>query len=121
MNADQEGMRKIPVGITPSGTANAMANTIHRHPSKTSVSLVGRAALAVAKGLTCKVDVIRVERDTKDTEDDEKLVYALSCFGWGLAGAVALKADKLRWIPGQKKARYDIAGAVSMLMARPLL
>lgn len=32
-----------------------------------------------------------------------------------MAGAVALKADKLRWIPGQKKARYDIAGAVTML------
>lgn len=115
MNPDQEGMRRIPVGITPSGTANAMANTIHRHPSKSSVSLVGRAALAVAKGLTCKVDVIKVERET---DDEEKLVYALSCFGWGLAGAVALKADKLRWIPGQKKARYDIAGAVSMLMVR---
>jgi hypothetical protein len=38
-----------------------------------------------------------------------------SVFGWGMAGAVALKADKLRWIPGQKKARYDIAGAVTML------
>ena len=35
-----------------------------------------------------------------------------------MAGAVALKADKLRWIPGQKKARYDIAGAVTMLTVR---
>eukprot|EP00730_Choanoeca_flexa_P007789 TRINITY_DN12393_c0_g1_i4.p1 TRINITY_DN12393_c0_g1~~TRINITY_DN12393_c0_g1_i4.p1 ORF type:complete len:476 (+),score=119.90 TRINITY_DN12393_c0_g1_i4:888-2315(+) len=118
MNPDQDGIRRIPVGIAPSGTANAMANTIHRHPSKTPVSLVGRAALAVAKGLTCKVDVIRVERETVD---DEKLVYALSCFGWGIAGAVALKADKLRWIPGQKKARYDIAGAVSMLTDWPIV
>jgi hypothetical protein len=31
---------------------------------------------------------------------------------------VALKADKLRWLPGQKKARYDIAGAISMLTVR---
>ena len=35
-------------------------------------------------------------------------IYALSCFGWGLAGAVALKADKLRWIPGQKSARLVV-------------
>lgn len=63
------------------------------------------------------------------TELGERM-YALSVFGWGVAGktqmcsfillvttsgAVALKADKLRWIPGQKKVRYDIAGAISML------
>ena len=36
-------------------------------------------------------------------------------FGWGMAGAVALKADELRWIPGQKKMRYDIAGFVTMM------
>ena len=46
--------------------------------------------------------------------------YALSCFGWGLAGAVALKADKLRWIPGQKSARYDIAGFVSIVSDWPI-
>lgn len=28
---DQEGIHKIPVGITPSGTANAMAHALHRH------------------------------------------------------------------------------------------
>jgi hypothetical protein len=33
----------------------------------------------------------------------------------GLAGAVALKADELRWIPGQKQMRYDIAGFVTIL------
>lgn len=32
-----------------------------------------------------------------------------------LTGTVALKADQMRWIPGQKKFRYDIAGFVSMV------
>ena len=41
-----------------------------------------------------------------------------SVFAWGMAGAVALKADKLRWIPGQKKARYDIAGFITMIQVR---
>ncbi len=35
--------------------------------------------------------------------------------GWGLAGAVGLQADKLRWLPGQKKFRYDIAGFITMM------
>jgi diacylglycerol kinase family enzyme len=48
-------------------------------------------------------------------------VYALSVFGWGLAGAVALKADKLRWLPGQRSARYDIAGFVTMIQDWPVI
>ena len=47
-------------------------------------------------------------------------IYALSCFGWGMSGAVALKADKLRWIPGQRSARYDIAGFASLISDWPI-
>ena len=49
------------------------------------------------------------------TSDEMTSIYALSCFGWGMSGAVALKADHLRWVPGQKNARYDIAGFVSLM------
>lgn len=114
LHPNQERMRLVPIGICPSGTANAMAHALHTHPSKTHVSLVGRAALAVAKGKKRQVDVFNV------ISEKEK-IFALSCFGWGLAGAVALKADKLRWIPGQKRARYDIAGAVTMLRDWPVI
>ncbi len=41
--------------------------------------------------------------------------------GWGLAGAVALKAAKLRWIPGQKNVRYDLAGFVTMVRDWPVI
>ena len=37
-----------------------------------------------------------------------------------MSGAVALKADKLRWIPGQRSARYDIAGFVSLISDWPV-
>ena len=30
---------------------------------------------------------------------EDRTIYGLSCIGWGLAGAVAQMADKLRWIP----------------------
>ncbi|EDQ88820.1 uncharacterized protein MONBRDRAFT_32642 [Monosiga brevicollis MX1] len=117
---NQKAIRKVPIGIVPSGTANAMATALHKRESKSQVALVGYSALAVAKGLTTNVDVISFERLDMDTEEERK-VFALSCFGWGIAGAVALKADKLRWIPGQKKARYDIAGAVSLLSDWPIV
>lgn len=85
-----------------------------RPQSKTAVSVVGRAALAVAKGFTRPVDVIHVKSEAEE-------VFALSVFGWGLAGAVALKADKLRWLPGQRSARYDIAGFVTMIQDWPVI
>lgn len=37
-----------------------------------------------------------------------------------MAGAVALKADKLRWLPGQRSMRYDIAGFVSLIQDWPV-
>ena len=40
--------------------------------------------------------------------------------GWGLAGAVGLQADKMRWVPGQKQARYDIAGFITLLAVSSL-
>jgi len=70
--------------------------------------LVGRAALSVARGHTKKVDVIEIT-----WEGGSK--FGLSCVGWGLAGAVGLQADKMRWVPGQKQARYDIAGFITLL------
>lgn len=51
--------RKVPVGITPCGTANAMAQALHTHPVRTQISVVGRATLAVAKGKDRRVDVIK--------------------------------------------------------------
>lgn len=124
------------------------AHELHTEPSVTHISLVGHATLAVAKGVTRKIDVI-------EYMSEEEHIFALvshgtrggtrkavraargqcracvctipfiadlrpcssskSMFGWGLAGAVSLKADQLRWLPGQKKARYDIAGAVTLL------
>eukprot|EP00047_Mylnosiga_fluctuans_P023539 m.139911 g.139911 ORF g.139911 m.139911 type:complete len:857 (-) comp9621_c0_seq5:187-2757(-) len=106
--------RDFPVGIVAVGTANAMANHLDNGRAKNHVGLVSNAALAVARGHTSRVDVIEMTSRTFSK-------YALSCVGWGLAGAVGLMADKLRWVPGQKQARYDIAGAVTMLSDWPIV
>lgn len=116
---------KIHVGITPCGTANAMANALHTHPNRSQISIIGRATLAVAKGQSRNVDVIKCVQENEQSSEELKgsipvETYALSCVGWGMAGAVALKADKLRWIPGQKSSRYDIAGFVSLISDWPI-
>jgi len=123
----EELKKKIPVGICPCGTANAMANALHTHDNTTQISIVGRAALAACKGGTRQMDVIKcVQQPMADSADPELAkgkpvqICALSCFGWGMAGAVALKADKLRWIPGQRSMRYDIAGFVSLIKDWPV-
>ena len=207
LHPDQEKIHaKCPVGITPCGTANAMAQALHTHKVRTQISVVGRATLAVAKGQDRKVDVIKCiqqpidvgkaslvnppkkltkkekkankkkAQEEKETSGKKQVapadapadgdaaaqkdsaaavdtagaegggeaageaageatdavaelpaakgepieIYALSCFGWGMSGAVALKADKLRWIPGQRSARYDIAGFVSLISDWPV-
>jgi diacylglycerol kinase family enzyme len=114
MTRTDNGYEKIAIGIVPSGTANAMANELDRYKSKSHVQLTTRAALGVASGNTRLVDVVEcVLEDSK--------VYGLSCIGWGLAGAVGLQADKLRWLPGQRKVRYDIAGFVTMIKDWPVV
>lgn len=90
-----------------------MGNELDRYRAKSYLQLIGGASLMVAEGTTRRVDVIRVE-----TADEVK--YGLSCIGWGIAGAVARKADELRWIPGQRKFRYDIAGFVTMVKDWPV-
>jgi hypothetical protein len=45
----------------------------------------------------------------KVTLNGSRSVYAVSMIGWGIAGAVARKAAKLRWMPGKKRALYDVA------------
>lgn len=106
----------VTLGLVPSGTANAMAHELHAHPSKSHAALVGRAALAAARNHTRRVDVISAAINDKPEDN----TYALSVFGWGLAGTVAKVADQLRWIPGQKRFRYDLAGFVSMMKDWPI-
>jgi len=62
---------------------------------------------AICTGHAERIDVIEIITSTY-------IKYGLSCVGWGLAGAVGQKADELRWIPGQRSARYDIAGFVTL-------
>lgn len=89
------------------------------------MELIGATSLMVAEGRTRKVDVLEMKAAPTTGPDGETLsegrsVAGLSCIGWGLAGAVASKADQLRWLPGQRQFRYDIAGFVTLMKNWPL-
>eukprot|EP00047_Mylnosiga_fluctuans_P014925 m.42145 g.42145 ORF g.42145 m.42145 type:complete len:1637 (-) comp5705_c0_seq2:205-5115(-) len=104
---------RTPVAIIPVGTANAMAHEMDQYESKSFRDLVAKVLLAVVGNQTRVVDIM-------ETKGRLSTKYGLSCTGWGLAGAVGLQADKLRWLPGQRSARYDIAGFITMLGQWPL-
>ena len=107
------------MGIIPSGTANAMAHTMHLSSDKSLTSIIGHATLAAAGGYTRHVDVIKIATGAEELPEDD--VYALSVYGWGLGGTVAKAADRMRWLPGQKRFRYDIAGFVSFMKDWPVV
>lgn len=71
-------------------------------------------SMMIARGTTRRIDLIEMKSAARES------VCGLSCVGWGLAGAVALKADQLRWLPGQRNLRYDIAGFVTLMKNWPL-
>lgn len=105
----------MPVGLVAVGTANAMATHVDGGRAKSKIELIANAAVAMVKGHTTRVDVIElVLRDG--------VRHALSCIGWALAGEVTSQADRLRSLPlpGQKNARYEIAGLVTLAAHWPV-
>lgn len=105
----------MPVGLVAVGTANAMATHVDGGRAKSKIELIANAAVAMVKGHTTRVDVIEIVlRDG--------VRHALSCIGWALAGEVTSQADRLRSLPlpGQKNARYEIAGLVTLAAHWPV-
>ncbi|EGD76197.1 hypothetical protein PTSG_00903 [Salpingoeca rosetta] len=200
MNRADERAKTFPIGIVPVGTANAMAHALDNNVAPSENDLISRAALAIAKGATRRVDVLDIhmqrkpsmvthlskstvkppsvgnsndnqdgggddDGDDDDSSDDIDVVtlaadgvvlsrgsnanndsgsnstaapeddmygspshpatnehiYGLSCIGWGLTGACTARAQHLRWMPGQKKIRYDVAGFLTLLKDWPIV
>jgi YegS/Rv2252/BmrU family lipid kinase len=81
-----EDQRKIPLALIPAGTGNSF--TLELHGSKN----VHRAVKHVLRGLHCPIDV------TKIRFGDDKTIYSFNSIHWGLASAVNVRAEKLRWM-----------------------
>lgn len=76
-------MRQSPLASIPTGTANAMSHQLHHAESGDYCTMVGCAALSCAIGGTSRVDMFKV------SDNGSKIpLYALSCFGWGMAAII---------------------------------
>jgi len=80
-----EDQRKTPIAMIPAGTGNSF-----------TIELLGgtdvhRAVKHVLRGLHCPIDVTKVHFGEKD-------LYSINSIHWGLASAVNVRAEKLRWM-----------------------
>jgi YegS/Rv2252/BmrU family lipid kinase len=82
-----EHQRKIPLAIIPAGTGNSFTLELYGRTD------VHKAVKHVLRGLCCPIDVTRVHY-SEDKED----IYSVNSIHWGLASAVNVRAEKLRWM-----------------------
>jgi YegS/Rv2252/BmrU family lipid kinase len=90
-----EDERKIPIALIPAGTGNSF-----------TLELLGgtdvhRAVKHVLRGFNCPIDVTKVHFG------DDQDIYSINSIHWGLASAVNVRAEKLRWM--QSGLRYTTA------------
>jgi len=86
MMSRPEEERKTPIAMIPGGTGNSF-----------TVELLGsidvnRSIKHVLRGLHCPIDVTKVHFG------EDKDIYSINSIHWGLASAVNVRAEKLRWM-----------------------
>lgn len=114
--SEDNRLRNIPLAIAPGGTANAYSNMLYPGDCSSRRCLARRCAYAILDGSQGHVDVMEI--DNTDNEKEDKM-FALSLIGWGLSGSIAKRAEKMRWMPGHRHYRYDLAGGVSLVKDWP--
>lgn len=90
---DREELIKIPIGIIPCGSQNAIAcDTGGKNPY--------HAAINIVRGASIKADIMKVHFQEQDT-----IVYATS-FLWGISSDIVTQSEK--WRPCFGSARYTM-------------
>ena len=89
---------RIPISIIPSGTGNSFMKTVG---IENVVDAVGK----ISKNEPKKLDMMRAVCG-------ENIYYSLNLIGWGMATAISVLAEKLRFFGGQ---RYNIASVFEII------
>jgi len=90
--------QEIPLGIIPTGSGNAFAETLGVLDPK-------KAIHNILTGTTSLIDVFKID-------DKKKTFFAINIIGWGMAAEVNAFAEKLRWMGG---VRYSIASLITVM------
>lgn len=89
---------QVPIGVIPSGTGNSLMTDLD------CLDLV-EAAEKIIGGKTRKLDVAHVKM-----ADEE--VYAFNIIGWGMVTDINVKAEKIRWMGGN---RYTVTTLIEVM------
>ncbi|KAF9579854.1 hypothetical protein BGW38_003713 [Lunasporangiospora selenospora] len=99
---DWDRARKLPVGIIPAGSANAIATSFGtRNPYV--------ATLSAIRGRTIKMDIYSLSQLNRPRK------YALLLFSWGMMADSDIESDNYRWLGAF---RFEIAGFIRMFRLR---
>ncbi|KAG0197617.1 hypothetical protein BGX28_008870 [Mortierella sp. GBA30] len=99
---DWDYARRLPIGIIPAGSGNAIATSLG-----TRNTFV--ATLAAIRGRTTKLDIFSV------SQRDRPRIYSMLLFSWGMMADADIESNKYRWLGGL---RFEIAGFVRMIRLR---
>ena len=89
---------KLPVGIVPLGTGNALMHDL-------DILTVKKAIETISEAKTLKIDLLECTTPTK-------VIYAFNMLGWGIAETINKVAERSRWLGKQ---RYNVASLIELL------
>ncbi|MBN2211332.1 MAG: diacylglycerol kinase family lipid kinase [Sedimentisphaerales bacterium] len=90
--------RKIPLGLVAGGTGNSFMHDLDcLDPLE--------AARRIIAGNLRKLDIAHVRANGE-------IIYGFNIIGWGLPTHINLRAEKLRWLRGQ---RYNVASLIEIM------
>jgi YegS/Rv2252/BmrU family lipid kinase len=94
----RDDKKKIPIGLITGGTGNSFMHDLNCLDPVL-------AAKRIVTGRLRKVDIARVDAAGE-------IIYGFNIVGWGLPTAVNERAEKMRWLKGQ---RYNVASIIEVI------
>lgn len=103
-------IQRVPFGIIPAGSGNALANTI-------GVSKLDTSIQTLSQGTIASLDLFKVAlhpSNSKGNSNNEIISFCV--FSWGLHARIVSDSEKLRWFGN----RRFIMSAMANVLFRPL-
>ncbi|KAI1283820.1 Sphingosine kinase 2 [Halotydeus destructor] len=99
---DSDLVIKMPIGIIPGGSGNALAHSInHSTKDKINCNSILASSLNIVSGKVCPMDIVKV------TSSNGQVCYSFLSIGWGIIADIDIESERLRAIGG---ARFTVWG-----------
>lgn len=105
-------VKQCPIGILPLGKINRVAhNLYHKYEDFQEVKELIEATMAIINDRSKTMDVVRIDPLEKNTEKEQKPVYAMGTLEWGAWRDAQATSDKYwYWGPLRKYVTYVFNG-----------